>query len=71
MEVTPQHFYVPNCIERGWYTNQRSQTVPRENTPDHDGATMPLYSSNLACRIHGTIILTPYSQPPIGVSSRN
>ncbi|GFV47770.1 transposable element Tcb2 transposase [Trichonephila clavipes] len=30
---------------------------------------MLLYISNLACRTHGSINLTPYSQPPIGVKS--
>ncbi|GFW90053.1 hypothetical protein TNCV_3485051 [Trichonephila clavipes] len=28
MEVITQQLYVPNCIEGGWYTHQRSQTVP-------------------------------------------
>ncbi|GFX07702.1 hypothetical protein TNCV_4159711 [Trichonephila clavipes] len=28
---------------------------------------MPLYSSNLACRIYGFMSLTPYSQPQVGV----
>ncbi|GFV55696.1 hypothetical protein TNCV_754961 [Trichonephila clavipes] len=35
-KVNTQQLYVPNCIEGGWYTHQRSQTVPRKNTPDHD-----------------------------------
>ncbi|GFV90355.1 hypothetical protein TNCV_4380701 [Trichonephila clavipes] len=33
--VTQQHF-APNCIERGWYTYQRSQAAPRKDTLDHD-----------------------------------
>ncbi|GFT69661.1 hypothetical protein TNCV_1298701 [Trichonephila clavipes] len=36
MEVITQQLYVPNCFERGWYTDQRSKTVLRKNTPDHD-----------------------------------
>ncbi|GFV95742.1 hypothetical protein TNCV_1727921 [Trichonephila clavipes] len=28
MEVINQQFHVPKCINRGWYTHQRSQTVP-------------------------------------------
>ncbi|GFT67267.1 hypothetical protein TNCV_2359471 [Trichonephila clavipes] len=31
MEVVPQQLYVPNFIEEGWYTHQRSRTVPRKN----------------------------------------
>ncbi|GFX81427.1 hypothetical protein TNCV_142771 [Trichonephila clavipes] len=29
---------------------------------------MPLYSSHIACKIHGFISLTPYSEPPDGVT---
>ncbi|GFW23739.1 hypothetical protein TNCV_2032821 [Trichonephila clavipes] len=36
MEVITQQFYLPNCIEGGWYTPRRSQTVPQKNTLDHD-----------------------------------
>ncbi|GFU42010.1 hypothetical protein TNCV_4676971 [Trichonephila clavipes] len=36
MELITQLLNVPNCIEGGWYTLQRSLTVPRINTPDHD-----------------------------------
>ncbi|GBN70799.1 hypothetical protein AVEN_172430-1 [Araneus ventricosus] len=67
MEVIAQQLYVPNDIGGGWYKYQRSQKLPRENTPDHDLATMALYSSNLACRIHSFMSLTPYSQPPVDV----
>ncbi|GFW23195.1 hypothetical protein TNCV_3802951 [Trichonephila clavipes] len=36
MEVITQQLYVPNCIEGGWYSHRRSQTVPRKNTQGHD-----------------------------------
>ncbi|GFY05663.1 hypothetical protein TNCV_4403301 [Trichonephila clavipes] len=32
---------------------------------------MPLYSPNLACRIHGVMSLTPYSQPPVGIETHH
>ncbi|GFT59265.1 hypothetical protein TNCV_3892081 [Trichonephila clavipes] len=35
--------------------------------PDPD--TKPLYSSNLACRIHGFMSQMPYSQPPVGIKN--
>ncbi|GFX65989.1 hypothetical protein TNCV_14101 [Trichonephila clavipes] len=59
MEVITQQLYVPNYIEDGWYTHQRSKTVPRKNTTNHDGTTISLYSSNLAYRIHGHILSFP------------
>ncbi|GBO10197.1 hypothetical protein AVEN_243356-1 [Araneus ventricosus] len=36
MEVIAQQLYEPNRIEGGWYKYQRSQKLPRENTPNHD-----------------------------------
>ncbi|GFT64534.1 hypothetical protein TNCV_649331 [Trichonephila clavipes] len=68
MEVKPQQLYVPNCNEISCYTHQ---TVPRKNTRNHNGDTMPFYSSNLACKIHGFMSLTPYFQPPSCVKSWN
>ncbi|GFT17514.1 hypothetical protein TNCV_4807561 [Trichonephila clavipes] len=35
-ELITRQLYILNCIGGGWYTLQRSQTVPQKNTPDHD-----------------------------------
>ncbi|GFV52273.1 hypothetical protein TNCV_3197731 [Trichonephila clavipes] len=67
MEVIFQQPYIPICIEGGWYTHQRSQTVARKNTPDYDLSTMSLYTLNLDCRIHGFMRMTLYPQPHVGV----
>ncbi|GBM96539.1 hypothetical protein AVEN_16022-1 [Araneus ventricosus] len=67
MGVIAQQLYVPNRIVGGWYKYQRYQKLPSKSTQYHDLAAMALYSSNLACRIHGFMNLTPYSQPPVGV----
>ncbi|GFW78233.1 hypothetical protein TNCV_137021 [Trichonephila clavipes] len=47
MEVITQQLYVPHCIKAGWYSHQRSQTVPRKNTPDPHWVIMALCSSHL------------------------
>ncbi|GFS65729.1 hypothetical protein TNCV_3853731 [Trichonephila clavipes] len=40
MGKNTQQLYVPKCIEGDWYTYQRSQTVAREHTLEHDLAAM-------------------------------
>ncbi|GFX79240.1 hypothetical protein TNCV_695521 [Trichonephila clavipes] len=60
MEGISQQLYLPNCIERSWYTHQ-TPSVPRKSTPDYDWATMSLYTYNLVFRIHGFMNMTKYS----------